>query len=117
MKFLIDENLPIEVGERLRQASYDVAIVKGRYLSGKPDIDIVSACHLENRILVSLDLDFGDVQTYPPAEFPGFLLLRLKRQDRNYLLEIMDTLIQMFLKEPLARQLWIVEEDQIKIRG
>ncbi len=117
MKFLIDENLPLEVGERLRQANYDVAIVKGKYLSGKPDIDIVSACHLEDRVLVSLDLDFVEIRTYPPADFPGFLLLRLKRQDRNYLLEIIENLIQMLSKEPIERQLWIVEEDQIRIRS
>ncbi len=117
MKLLIDENLPIEVGERLRQANHDVAIVKGKYLSGKADIDIVSACHLEGRVLVSLDLDFIELRTYPPAEFPGFLLLRLKRQDRISLLKSIENLIQMLSKESPEHRLWIVEEDQIRIRS
>lgn len=58
-KFKIDENLPVEAAEILRQAGYDALTVYDENLVGKEDRQIASVCQLEKRSLITLDTDFA----------------------------------------------------------
>jgi hypothetical protein len=62
-------------------------------------------------------MDFSDIRNYPPSEFPGLVLLRLRQQDKPYVLDVFMHLIQVLHQEPIDGQLWIVEENRIRIRG
>jgi predicted nuclease of predicted toxin-antitoxin system len=117
MKFKIDENIPNEVAELIRQTDYDAATVLEQNLGGSADTDIASLCQKERRVFVTLDTDFADIRAYPPKQFYGLIVLRLKRQDKPYVLQIFTRLIRMFPDEPLERRLWIVEEGRIRIRA
>ena len=117
MKFKIDENMPIEVGESLKDAGYDSETVIEQHLSGTPDANLAVICKKENRILVTLDNDFADIRTYPPDKFPGIMVMRLNRQDKPHVLEVFNHAIHLFPKEPLEKHLWIVEENKIRIRS
>jgi len=44
-------------------------------LTGHPDSDIAAVCLQELRAIVTLDLDFGDIRGYPPADYPGIVVL------------------------------------------
>ena len=116
MKFKVDENLPIEVAALLMDAGYDAASVIEQHLGGQPDQNILSACQSEQRILITLDLDFADIRQYPPHEQIGLIVLRLRRQDKIHILNIARRLIKAFAKESVAGRLWVVNETQIKVR-
>jgi predicted nuclease of predicted toxin-antitoxin system len=109
MKFKIDENLPVEVAELLRQAGYDTTTAVEQHLEGENDAHSASACQHEERALVTLDTDFADIRTYPPREYSGLVVLRLKGQDKPHVLEIMAHLVPVFARESLEHHLWIVE--------
>jgi len=79
MEFKVDENLPVEVADLLRQVGYDAVTVFEQHLEGSPDSDIASICQQEGRALITLDTDFADISAYPPAQFPGLIVLRLHR--------------------------------------
>lgn len=117
MKFKIDENLPIEVANLLDEAGHDAMTVSDQYLVGSPDTDIASICQREDRTLVTLDLDFSDIRVYPPDEFPGLVVLRLRRQDKPRVLTLIRRIIPVLSQEPLNQHLWIVDENKIRIRG
>ncbi len=117
MRFKVDENLPIEVAEMLRQAGHDAATVLEQHLGGSDDAQLVALCQLEGRIRVTLDMDFSDIRNYPPAEFPGLVVLRLRHQDKPYVLDVFLRLLQVLRQEPIEGHLWIVEENRIRIRG
>jgi predicted nuclease of predicted toxin-antitoxin system len=117
MRFKVDENLPIEVAEVLRQAGHDAATVLEQRYGGSADERLASLCQRENRALLTLDMDFADIRSYPPAEFPGLIVLRLRQQDKPYVLDVLVRLIRTLDQEPTERHLWIVEENQIRIRG
>jgi predicted nuclease of predicted toxin-antitoxin system len=117
MKFKIDENLPIEVGESLRNEGYDSVTVLNQNLSGTSDTKLATICRKEKRILVTLDNDFANIRTYPPEKFSGIIVLRLKQQDKPHVLKIFSHAIRLFTEEPIERHLWIVEEDKIRIRS
>lgn len=117
MKFKIDENLPVETADLLRQAGHEATTVLEQNFGGAADPQIASVCQQAGLALITLDLDFADIRVYPPGQFPGFVVLRLKQQDKPYILEFFTQLIPVFSKEPLERRLWIVEESRIRIRN
>jgi predicted nuclease of predicted toxin-antitoxin system len=115
-QFKTDENLPIEVAESLRQAGHDVQTVLDQSLGGEPDPRIAEVCRDEGRILVTLDLDFSDIRTYPPAAYPGLIVLRPATQTITNLTRLISQVITLLATEPLAGRLWIVDESQVRIR-
>jgi predicted nuclease of predicted toxin-antitoxin system len=117
MKFKVDENLPIEVAELLQQAGYDVATVYEQNLVGEIDANIATVCRSEKRAIVTLDLDFGDIRSYPPEEYSGIIVMRLKQQDKPYVLNIVKRWIKTLSSKELEGHLWIVDESQIRIRS
>ena len=117
MRFKVDENLPIEVAEALRQAGHDAVTVLEQQYGGSADERLAALCQRENRALLTQDMDFADIRSYPPAEFPGLIVLRLRQQDKPYVLDVLTRLIRLLDQEPLEQHLWIVDERQTRIRG
>ncbi|MFN8456300.1 MAG: DUF5615 family PIN-like protein [Anaerolineae bacterium] len=116
MKFKIDENLPIEVADLLRQAGYDAATVDEQHLVGENDLYLALVCQTEQRALITLDTDFADIRAYPPGQYSGIIVIRLKQQDKSSVLKIVIRLVKAFPTEELAGYLWIVDEQRIRVR-
>lgn len=117
MKFKVDENLPVEVVKLLEDNGHNAVTVLEQNLGGEPDSRIAEVCQKEKRALITLDTDFSDIRTYSPDEFYGLIVLRLKKQDKLYVLSAVSRLINILLREPLQRHLWIVEERRVRISG
>ncbi len=117
MIFKVDENLPVEVAQLLRKAGYEATTVAEQGLSGRSDEHIASICQHEQCTLITLDTDFADIRTYPPEQYPGLVVLRLKQQDKSYVLRITTLLLRTLATQPLDGRLWIVEERRVRIRG
>jgi predicted nuclease of predicted toxin-antitoxin system len=116
MKFKVDENLPAEVAVALREAGHDAMSVVNQGLGGRADANVAEVCRREGRTLVTLDIDFANVQAYPPRDYPGFVVLRLQRQDKPHVLAVVATVVPLLGEEPLERRLWIVDESRVRIR-
>ncbi|HYA42749.1 MAG TPA: DUF5615 family PIN-like protein [Syntrophobacteraceae bacterium] len=116
MKFKIDENLPVEMADLLTRAGHDALTIPDERLSGTVDTEAISICRSERRVLVTLDTDFANIRAYPPEDFDGIVVLRLKRQDKPYVLEVFARLVPVISNESLSGSLWIVDENRIRIR-
>jgi len=117
LDFKVDENLPIEVAQLLSQAGHSVSTALQEGLGGATDQTISGAALREGRILVTLDTGFADIRTYPPAAFPGFIVLRLRRQDKPHILQVFARILTRLEDEPIQGKLWIVEERRVRIRS
>jgi len=109
--------LPVEFAELLIAAGYDALTVVSQHLKGKEDTIVLKTCIREGRILVTLDLDFGDIHAYPPGQHHGLMVFRVARQDKQHLIEIFKRAIPLLKREPIDKRLWIIEETRIRIRG
>jgi predicted nuclease of predicted toxin-antitoxin system len=116
MKFKIDENLPLEFAQVLQSVGHDAVTVLEEALSGATDREVLSVCCSEDRALLTLDLDFSDIRSYPPQETPGIIVFRVQSQDKQYLLWLLNRVIPL-IGDRLRKKLWIVEEDRIRIRS
>jgi len=116
LHFKLDENLPIDTTQPLRDAGHDVATAIDQDLGGRPDDQIIQVCKNENRAFITLDLDFSDIRTYPPAEFSGIIILRLARQDKLHIVDVIRRLLPALENEPLSGKLWIVGATSVRVR-
>lgn len=117
MQFKIDENLPIEIAELLIDAGYDAKTANEQQLQGIRDPILIDVCKSEQRVLVTLDIDFSDIRAYPPEEFLGIIVLRVRIQAKRHLIKVFRSIIPLIGREPLKQHLWIVEENKVRIRG
>lgn len=117
MQFKVDENLPLEIAEKLHASGQDVLTIVEQGMSGASDLNVANVCKKEKRVIVTLDLDFADIRAYPPDQFYGIIVLRVKSQDKHHIIDTFNQVIALLGKEPLVNHLWIVEENQIRLRG
>ena len=117
MQFKIDENLPIEIAELLTTAGHDAKTVNDQQLQGVSDHILIDRCKSEQRVLVTLDTDFSDIRAYPPEEFSGIIVLRVRIQAKHHVVKVFRGIIPLISREPLMQRLWIIEENRVRIRG
>lgn len=117
MRFKVDENLPIDVAEILRAKGHDAMTIFDQQMVGEVDPKVARVCKAEERAIVTLDLDFSDIRTYAPGEYPGSIILRPRTQSKPDVLALVNQLIPFLdVDEQLVGNLWIVQENGIRIR-
>jgi predicted nuclease of predicted toxin-antitoxin system len=116
VKFKIDENLPIEAATILCDAGFDAETIRDERLSGADDEVVATRVQTEGRVLVTLDLDFANIQAYPPEQFAGIIVLRLKAQDKPTVLALVRRAIAVLQQRSPAGELWIIQNDRVRFR-
>lgn len=117
LRFKLDENLPRRVEPALRDLGHDVETALSERLGGADDPVVLAACVAEGRILITLDLDFSDIRTYLPGSHRGIWVLRPADQSFHTVLGLVLAGVRLAAVEQPAGQLWIIDEQRIRIRG
>ena len=115
MRFKVDESLHVEVADLLRTQQHDAFTVFDQGLHGREDRDIADMCRSEGRVLLSVDLDFSNILMFPPENYPGLIVLRLRKKGRAAVRRVVTRVMDHLNKEPLVGRLWIVDERRIRI--
>jgi predicted nuclease of predicted toxin-antitoxin system len=116
MKFKLDENLGTLGKELLESEGHDVTTIAAESLSGATDVRVYDVCCAEDRVLITLDHDFGQVLRFPPESLAGIVVLecpgRLSPKAIDARIAELATLLR---SQPINRELWIVEPGRIRI--
>jgi hypothetical protein len=107
IRFKADENLPPEVAAFLREHGHDALTVWDQRMRGEPYQHLAKVCQSERRALVTLDLGFADIRTYPPERFTGLIVLRLNQQSRRLVLAMPPRVLELVKTQPLEGRLWM----------
>jgi predicted nuclease of predicted toxin-antitoxin system len=117
MKFKVDENLPEELAQLLREAGWSAFSVVEQQLGGEDDSRIAAICEAEDRILITFDRGFANIRSYPLTRYPGMIVFRLKSQDKQLVLTVAGRLVQALRQREFRNELWIVHENRIRVRS
>src|SRR5437763_15728921 len=85
MRFLIDMNLPPAIAARLRAEGHDAIHVLDPGYGNLPDREIFEQAAADHRIVVTFDLDFGEIAGSVPSRGASVILLRLRRARQSHL--------------------------------
>jgi predicted nuclease of predicted toxin-antitoxin system len=114
VKLLADENFPLSAVEALREAGHDVLWARAE-MAGEADDVILRRAGNEDRLVVTLDKDFGELAFRHglPATC-GIILVRLHTQVPEH---IQSRVLETLAEHPTwAGHLVIVEEHRVRVR-
>ncbi|HZP00477.1 MAG TPA: DUF5615 family PIN-like protein [Terriglobia bacterium] len=115
MKVKLDENLGASLARLFREGGHDTATVPEEGLASAPDGRLIEVCRDEQRVLVTLDLEFGNPLLFKPADYEGIAVLRPGgKASLERLKALARTLIQGLRTRDIRRKLWIVEMERIR---
>jgi predicted nuclease of predicted toxin-antitoxin system len=117
VRFKVDENLPSEAAAVLRDNGHDARTVLEENLGGATDATVMAAAASEERIMITLDLDFADIRIYPPGDVVGIIVLRPATQDRTSVLRSVEQAVRLLETEQIEHRLWVLEESRLRIRS
>ena len=117
MRLKIDENLPPGLADLLRQFEHDAVSVLEQHMGGAPDPEIARICQEERRAILTLDTDFLDTREYPPDQYSGIVVLRLRRQGILQILGTFDHLVSYLGHTSLDGKLCVVTESGVRVRA
>jgi hypothetical protein len=77
MKFLANENIPLELVKELKNSGYDILRID-EFKKGMEDRDVLDLSFKEDRILITFDKDFGKLAVKEKTRTVGIILLRIQ---------------------------------------
>ncbi len=90
MRFLIDESLSPKLATHLKGLGYDALSAREAGLKGCSDVQIIEWAQKNNSIIVTGDLDFGELWYWHYNGTVGIIILRLK----SYKAEAQEKIIE-----------------------
>jgi predicted nuclease of predicted toxin-antitoxin system len=81
MKFLLDENADFPLVRVIEDLGHEVTAIARHYPSALKDREVLAIALREQRILITNDLDFGELIFHHRLPHAGIILFRLGEED------------------------------------
>ena len=109
MQFLLDENQHAKLVPFFASIGHEARFAK----KGTPDDEIVRIAKKENRMLITYDKDFANINKFPLSAHRGILLLRINPLFLPVIKERLIVLLAEWSEERLRSTAVAVFEDRI----
>lgn len=116
MRVKVDEDLPKEAAQMLRQRGYEAVSVVEQGMGGLKDPSLWQMVQVEQRFLVTADKGFGDTRFYPPGTHAGVLLLRPDQDGIRPVMELLEQVIAHYDLQTLAGTVTVATPRGVRIR-
>src|SRR4051794_5431873 len=120
LAFLSDQCVPTEITDLLRQVGHRVTLLRDALPIRSVDPVVIAKAQELGAILVSLNGDFSDIVTYPPASYVGIVAIQLGNHP-EIIPQLMRRLTGFLSEHPEQAfyhgKLIIVEVHRIRIRS
>jgi predicted nuclease of predicted toxin-antitoxin system len=116
VKLKLDENLSRHLKPVLLLLGHDTETAADEGLLSRPDSEVGRGAREAGRILLTLDLEFGDLRKYPPGGHPGIVLFRPRDLGPLSVNRFVERFVRDTNLEELAGCLTIVEPSRVRIR-
>jgi predicted nuclease of predicted toxin-antitoxin system len=116
MRCKLDENLGDLGSDLLTASGHDVSTVAQQGMGGSSDLELYETCKREDRVLITLDRDFGEVLRFPPEDMRGIVVLDCRgRLSPAAILARLRELVTFAAARSIDHELWIVEPGRVRV--
>lgn len=119
VRFFVDHCIPDSVIRLLIDAGHEVFLLRDHMPTDSPDSLVIEKAQVIDAVLLSLNGDFADIVTYPPANYKGILSLQVKNHPEiipDLMKIVKDYLSAHNNMEHYKGKLLIAEVHRIRIR-
>ncbi|MEK6710644.1 MAG: DUF5615 family PIN-like protein [Nitrospinota bacterium] len=116
MRFLADMGVDVRVVRWLREHGHDAAHLRDMGMPRATDEEIFSRAISESRILLTFDLDFGEIAALAREQRIGIILFRLHNTRTSRVIERLSRLLESSAEGLEKGSLVVVEEGRYRIR-
>jgi len=117
LQVLVDEDLPRSTAALLQSLSIDARDVRDVGLKGASEEQIFEYAQKEGRIIITRDIEFGNILKYPPSSHYGVIVVRLPNTYvRDQILGVIRKFFVEVAKKELVRHIVVLEIDKYRIR-
>lgn len=116
MKIKLDENLSRHLKPLLVERGHEVSTAGEEGLLGKLDVEVGAAAKADERMVLTLDLDFADLRKFPPGMHPGVILFRPRSMGPLAVNRFVLKFVQEVDLARLSRCLAVVEPGRVRVR-
>ena len=116
MRFLADMGVSLMTVGALRAANHDAVHLRDEGLIRLPDPEIATKAVAERRIVLTFDLDFGDILATAGSEVPSVVIFRLRDQTPAAVNPRLFRVIAECAEELASGAIIIVEDERFRVR-
>lgn len=116
MRFLADMGVALRVAEWLRAQGHDVAHLSELGLQRLPDREIFKRAVAEARIIITFDLDFGEIVAFASGRSVGVVLFRLRNTRTDHVIERLRAVLERSAGDLEKGAVVVVEESRHRVR-
>lgn len=117
MRFLADMGVSIQVVEWLRTNGHDAAHLRDERLQRLPNGEIFRKAGREQRIVLTFDLDFGEILAASEGQIVSVILFRLRNTRADFVIQRLDDVLNQSSDELLKGAIIVVEGARHRVRS
>ena len=117
MKFLVDMGISPRSAAFLRRQGHDAIHLHDAGLDRLSDAGILSKALSEGRILLTHDLDFGELMAASGAQLPSVITFRLRNMSADHVNRYLEFILANYQERLTAGAVISVTERQVRIRS
>ncbi len=116
MKFLADVGVSPRVVAWLRAAGHDAADLREQGLHRLPDADVFARAAKEKRVLLTFDLDFGEIVGLGIQSGSSVIVFRLRNTRVDFVIERLRDVLKQSAEALEAGAIVAVEDGRHRVR-
>jgi len=117
MKLLLDMGLARRTAYFLRNRGYDAVHLREQNLQRLTDEDVIAKGRLEERVIVTHDLDYGRIVALSRSHLPSVITLRLSNMEPDQVNRYLEYVLSRFADQLAAGALISVSEQGVRVRA
>lgn len=114
MHFLLDESADNRFIDHLERLGHDVKTVTRDFMPSIDDVEVLTHAYEEQRILITMDKDFGELVVRRRLSHTGVILFRIKTVDIGTMTRLLDYVLDNFPDQ--LHHLLVVTERGVRVR-
>ena len=116
MRFLADMGVASRIVDWLRAAGHDATHLRDEGLHRLPDPDILDKAAKEGRIVLTFDLDFGEILALSGSRIISVIIFRLHNTRTPHVIERLFSVLDQTAEALQQGAIVVVEEGRFRVR-
>jgi len=120
LRLFADQCVPGSIIRALHQEGHEILRLKDSISVDSPDPLVLAKAQELDAILLSLNGDFADIVSYPPADYKGIIAIQVRNHPEaipQLVSRLIDFISSLPDRQYFVGKLLLIEPHRIRIRG